>query len=170
MDLERPVAPHPYDLLPAAPPLDVSSADFADGATLPESAGFGAGNVSPQLSWAAGPEGTACYVVTCFDPDAPVVGGFWHWALFGVPATVTSLDAGAPTPEGAVDIGNGYGLRGFGGAAPPEGDRAHRYFFAVTALSTADHGVESDTPVSKAQFMNLGNVLARGWTMGTYQL
>lgn len=169
MDLERPVAPHPYDLLPAAPSLAVSSTDFADGSPLPESAASAAGNVSPQLSWAPGPEGTRAYFVTCFDPDAPVAGGFLHWALV-VPGSVTSLTAGSDAPQGSVVLTNGYGEQGFDGAAPPEGDRPHRYFFAVTALSTDDHGIESDTPFAKAQFMNLGTVLARGWTMGTYQL
>jgi phosphatidylethanolamine-binding protein (PEBP) family uncharacterized protein len=51
--------------------LKVSSALFADGGTLPNSAvfnGFGltGGNVSPDLTWTAGPAGTKSYVTGVF--------------------------------------------------------------------------------------------------------
>lgn len=174
MNLDRPQTPNPYDYLPQVPPLDLHSEDFVDGEPLPESAGFASGSISPQLAWSGAPEGTAGYLLTCHDPDAPVVGGFWHWAVV-LPGSTTWLPTGAggsagSLPEGAVALRNDYGSNDFGGAAPPEGDRAHRYVFAVTALGTADHGVSADTSVAKAQFSTLGNVLARGTLTGTYQL
>ncbi len=177
MTLERPTAPHPHEHLPAAPAeLQVTSEDFADGEPLPEWAGFGFGNTSPQLSWSGAPEGTRSYLVVCHDPDAPVVGGFHHWAVVGIPADVTSLPRGAGSfgqqlgGGQAVTLANDYGTRDFGGCAPPEGDRPHRYVFTVWALDTDNTGLDSSTSVAKAQFATLGNVLARGSITGTYQL
>lgn len=170
MSLERPEAPNPYDFVPAAPEaLEITSDDFADGAALPESAGVEQGGTRPHLSWSEGPAGTACYLLTCLDPDAPVAGAFRHWGAV-VPASTTTLAAGAELPEGSVELVNDYGQSGFGGAAPPPGDRPHRYIFTVTALDTADHGIDADTSLAKAQFLTLGNVLARGQRTGTYQL
>ncbi len=173
MDLDRPQTPNPYDYLPQAPALEVSSPDFGDGQPLPESAGYADGNTSPALAWSA-VEGASSYLMTCHDPDAPVVGGFWHWAV-ALPGSTTSVPSGAGSkggslPEGAITLRNGYGSTDFGGAAPPEGDRPHRYIFAVTALDTAEHGLDADTSLAKAQFSTMGNVLARGTVTGTYSL
>lgn len=169
MSLQRTYPPHPIDHLPAAPAeLTVTSTDFTEGDPLPQSAGYAAGNTSPQLSWSGAPEGTKSFLLVCHDPDAPVIGGFTHWAVHGIPAGTTSIAAGE-TPEG-VALTNDYGTADFGGAAPPEGDPAHRYIFTVWALDTADTGLDADTSVAKAQFATLGNVLARGSLTGTYAL
>lgn len=170
MNLDRATAPDPHDFVPAAPAsLTVSSADFADGAPLPDNAGHGQGNVRPQLSWTPGPDGTSVYLLLCHDPDAPVLGGFRHWAAL-VPAAVTSLGSGEDLPAGAAQWGNDYGESGFGGAAPPEGDVPHRYIFSVTALDTADPGVPPEASIAYVQFATLGHVLARGTLTGTYRL
>ena len=177
MNLDRPAAPHPLEHLPAAPAqLQVTSEDFTDGQPLPESAGFGFGNTSPQLSWSGAPEGTRSYLLVCHDPDAPVVGGFDHWGVVGIPADVTSLERGAGEfgrqigDGAAVTLENDYGTRDFGGCAPPEGDRPHRYVFTVWALDTDNTGLDASASFAKAQFSTLGNVLARGSITGTYQL
>ena len=97
-------------------------------------------NLSPALSWKNAPKGTKSFALTVYDPDAPTGSGWWHWVVFNLPATVTSLpsDAGntakALMPKGAVQSLTSYGKGGFGGACPPAGDRAHRYLFTVYAL------------------------------------
>lgn len=176
MDLSRTLPPHPSEHLPSAPAeLTVTSEDFQDGEALPKNAGFGFGNVSPQLSWSGAPESTRSFILICHDPDAPVVGGFDHWAVIGIPADVTSIPAGAggygtPLGTGSVTLSNDYGTKDFGGAAPPEGDEAHRYVFTVIALDTDDTGLDAGTSVAKAQFATLDHVVARGHLTGTYQL
>jgi Raf kinase inhibitor-like YbhB/YbcL family protein len=178
MNLDRPVAPDPYDLLPQVPALTVTSESFAHGDTLPDAHvfddwGFTGGNTSPQLSWSGAPEGTRGYAITCFDPDAPTPSGFWHWLVVGLPADVTSLPAGAGAgndalPAGAFHVANDYGTRAYGGAAPPPGDRPHRYLFAVHALDTDDLGLDDTASAAATAFTIGGHLLARGVLAATY--
>lgn len=176
MDLERPIAPDPYALLPDTATFTVSAADFADGADLPEAHAFAHDNASPALSWSGAPQDTASYVVSCYDPDAPTPSGFWHWMVAGIPADVTSLPSdagaqgGASLPKGAIHLRNDFGYDGFGGAAPPPGDRPHRYMFAVHALNTAETGIEADFSPAKASFTFLGNIIGRAVMTGMYAI
>ena len=80
--------------------------------------GVGGDNVSPQLTWSAGPDGTQSYALTCFDPDAPTGSGWWHWVVTDIPAEVTSLAEGASLPAGARTWTNDYGYPGWGGPWP----------------------------------------------------
>ncbi|MFX4272777.1 YbhB/YbcL family Raf kinase inhibitor-like protein [Propionibacteriaceae bacterium Y1685] len=170
MSLERPMAPDPYELLPATGRMELTSASFADGADLPEEQALEGGNAAPDLSWSGQPEGTKSYVITCFDPDAPTPSGFWHWVAVGIPADVTSLPAGGSLPAGAFTVRNDYGSDGFGGAAPPPGDRPHRYMFAVHALDTDDLGLDSSASCAAVHFTLLPHLLARGVLTGRYQI
>ena len=65
--------------------------------------GFGCegGNVSPELQWVRAPKDTKSFAVTVYDPDAPTGSGWWHWVIFNIPPSVTSLPAGAGKPDGA---------------------------------------------------------------------
>lgn len=177
MNLDRPVSPDPYSLLPAVPALTVSSTSFQQNARLPEAhvyngMGQTGGNVSPQLSWSDAPEGTRGYAVTCFDPDAPTPSGFWHWVLMGIPASVTSLETGAGTastaPQGAFHVANDFGQKEYDGAAPPAGDHPHRYMFAVHALDTDDLGLDDSATAAVSAFTMLFHTLARGVIWANY--
>jgi Raf kinase inhibitor-like YbhB/YbcL family protein len=172
MSLERPIAPNPYDLLPAVPSFTVTSTDVTDGQPLKDDQVAEHGNTSPQLSWEGAPEGTKSYVVTCFDPDAPTPSGFWHWSLVDIPADITSLDTGASSgdlPGKAFHVRNDGGEAGFMGAAPPQGDQTHRYFFVVHAVKEETLGVDADASNAVVSFNLAFKTLGRAIIHGTYQ-
>jgi Raf kinase inhibitor-like YbhB/YbcL family protein len=151
--------------------LTVRSTLFAEGETIPLSAAHsmvGGGNVSPPLSWDAGPPGTQSYAVTCYDPDAPTTVGFSHWVLFDVGPTVTELPAGV-AGEGTSGFSD-WGESRYGGMAPPAGDDPHHYRFTVYALDVASLGVDHTTTYAKFRFLIRGHVLAEGTLTGRFGL
>src|SRR6478672_6999774 len=174
MSLDRPVHPNPYDLLPKVPSFTVTSEDVSDGRPLKDDQVAAAGNSSPQLSWSDAPEGTKSYTVTCFDPDAPTPSGFWHWAVVDLPPDVTSLDAGAGAegadlPGSAFMLKNDGGVVGFMGAAPPEGDQVHRYYFVVHAVTEDSVGVDADASFAVLSFNLVFKTAGRSIVKGTYR-
>lgn len=129
----------------AAHAFELSSPDIAAGGTVPprqiyNGQGCTGGNVSPALAWREAPSGARSFAVTVFDPDAPTGNGWWHWAIFDIPAGVTKLDASsgnlrvARAPKGAVQGVNDFREPGYSGPCPPRGDKPHRYVFTVYAL------------------------------------
>lgn len=175
MSLDRPVAPNPYDLLPAVASFTVTSADVTDGAPLKDDQVASLGNTSPQLEWSGAPEGTKSYCVTCFDPDAPTPCGFWHWSVVDIPADVTSLPTGAGAeggealPTGAYMLRNDGGSAAFMGAAPPEGDQVHRYFYVVHAVGEETLGIDENASNAVMNFNLAFKTLGRAIIHGTYQ-
>lgn len=172
---------NPYDFLPEVPSFTVTSRDIEDGGTMPTpqlSGIFGAGgtDTSPHLAWSGFPEGTRSFAVTCYDPDAPTGSGFWHWAVYGIPADVTELPTGAGSedgaglPAGAVQLRHDGGVRQFLGAAPPEGHGPHRYYFVVHALDTDQlEMVDENSSPALLGFVLSGHTLARGTLVATYE-
>lgn len=173
MNLDRPQAPNPYDLLPVAPSLTVTATAFTDGAELPLRHTAAHENLSPALSWADFPPETKSFVVTCFDPDAPTPSGYWHWTVADLAPDVTSLpeNAGAgdaSLPGGAFHVPTDGGALAYEGSAPPPGDRPHRYIFAVHALDVESLGVTASDSPAKVAFLTLFHTLARGTITATF--
>ena len=121
---------NPYDELPSLRSFELSSTDFVDGGPfaspqLSGLMGLDGTDTSPQLSWWGFPDESKSFAVTVYDPDAPTASGFWHWAVFDLPVTTTTLSAGAgeegggALPSGAIQLANDAGLHRSRG---PHGD------------------------------------------------
>ncbi|WP_246171228.1 YbhB/YbcL family Raf kinase inhibitor-like protein [Pandoraea eparura] len=123
--------------------MSVSSSAFADGGVLPAMhAGLGecgGKNVSPPLAWEHLPQATRSLVITMKDPDGAKGGGVVHWLAYNIPATVSSLAAGAGN-NASEYVTLGKNIRGemaYLGACPPVGDSPHHYIITVTATDLA---------------------------------
>jgi len=176
IDVTRPYPPDPYTELPPVPSFQLTSPEFGDGQRLPVTTSADGGSLSPQLSWSGFPPETKSFAITCFDPDAPRPGGFWHWLVLDVPPSVTSLPQGAGAPGSAVlrDLGaqtlkNEAEFDAYAGARPPSGDHEHRYYFAVHALDTAEAPRDPAASCAENAAKLLPHTLARAVLVGTYQ-
>ena len=164
------------DAVRQVPTFELTSADMREGEPLPASvfdAASGGENRSPQLSWSGAPSGTRSYVVTCFDPDAPIPSGFWHWVAVDIPADVTSLEQGAgesdaTLPGAAFHVRSDFGSASYGGCAPPPGDMPHRYFFVVHAVDVPTLGVDGSASPAVVGFNLAFHTLARAYLAPTY--
>ena len=162
------------EVLEAPARLTVSSPAFEDGRPIPETFAAEGQNISPALSWSAGPAGTRSYVVMMEDPDVGQDPPFVHWLLYDVPADVTMLGEAVPTgpappkPQGAHQGPNEYGSLGYYGPRPPKADPPHEYHFQVFAL---DRTLDLPFGATRAELLGAmrGHVLAAGSVVGTFE-
>lgn len=132
-------------------------------------------NASPEISWAAAPEGARSYAIVMDDPDAAEPKPFAHWIAYDIPAGVTRLREGLATdpilvdPKGLKQGVNSMGSTGYTGMKPPVGDPPHNYHFQVFALdvSTLDlkPGAQRDDVLQAMK----GHVLASGEVVGKFE-
>lgn len=112
-----------------------SSAFQADG-NIPSRYSCEGENLSPELTWSGAPQGTKSFALVVHDPDAPHPGGYTHWVVFNIPATVTHVAENAPKqtnfPGGGIQGKNDSGSTGYTGPCPPSG--SHRYYFHLYAV------------------------------------
>ena len=166
-------------LAAAAGAFTLESPQVKPNATIAEAQvfkGFGCegGNVSPALSWSNAPAGTKSFALTVYDPDAPTGSGWWHWVVFNIPATVTSLPLGVgnpasgQTPKGAVQSKTDFGKPGYGGPCPPQGDKPHRYIFTVYALKVDKIDADENASGALVGFMLNANKLDKASFTATY--
>ena len=170
--------PDPYDALPRLPSFSLTSNSITNGQPLatPQISGImGAGgeDVSPQLSWSGFPAETRSFAVTVYDPDAPTLSGFWHWAVANLPADVNELPDNAgdgnELPGGALTLVNDAGMRRYVGAAPPQGHGPHRYYVAVHGVDVAKLDLPEDASPAFLGFNLFQHAAARAYIYGTYE-
>ncbi|MGH8286058.1 MAG: YbhB/YbcL family Raf kinase inhibitor-like protein [Steroidobacteraceae bacterium] len=163
---------------PASNTFTLSSHDIAQGektrtAQVFNEFGCTGQNISPALAWKNPPTGTKSFAIMVHDPDAPTGSGWWHWIVFNIPGTVSSLpaDAGNPKkkllPKGAVQGRNDYGFHGYGGPCPPPGP-PHRYFFRLHALKVDKIDSPAEASAALIGFNVNGNTIAVAEIMATY--
>jgi len=169
---------NPPALTKPASSFTLSSPDIAEGSTIASKFvlnGFGCKgeNVSPALVWANPPAGTKSYAVQVYDPDAPTGSGFWHWGVYNIPGSVTSLAQGAGNSLSRLPGGASGGMTDFhdtgatgangnwGGPCPPVGDKPHRYIFTVFALGVDNLHAAAGIPKTGTAALH-GFVLNKG--------
>jgi hypothetical protein len=148
--------------------FEVRSQAVAAGATIPAAQywnnfGCTGGNVMPDLTWKNAPAGTKSFAVTFYDKDAPTGSGFWHWVVYDIPASVTSLPGGAnggALPPGATEGNTDLGKPGFFGPCPPVG-RTHRYVYTVHALKADKLEVDKAAGPAMIGFFLWQNTIAK---------
>jgi len=172
----------PFARLPQVPSFTVTSTSVRHGEVLAPAQMSGLMGVpggtdsSPQLSWSGAPSGTKSYAVTMYDPDAPTMSGFWHWAVANIPATATSLPEGAGDehgsglPSSAVQLATDAGASRFIGAAPPAGHGSHRYVITVHALDVEDIGITPEGSPALLGFLMSSHILARATLIATAEI
>jgi Raf kinase inhibitor-like YbhB/YbcL family protein len=158
----------------------LSSPDVANGGSIQKAqvfTGCDGGNVSPTLNWSNPPEGTQSFTVTIYDADAPTGSGFWHWAVYNIPASARSLPSNAgnvssnAAPAGSIQGYTDFGSKGYGGPCPPPGDSPHHYTFTVYAEKVADLGIPQGTtapPGALVSFAAKANAIASASFIATY--
>ena len=157
--------------------LGLRSPDITPGAEIAlrhvyDQSGCHGGNASPALAWTHPPTGTRSFALLMLDPDAPG-GVWWHWAVFDIPAAVSSLqaDAGDPTrhllPQGAVQVHNDFGSLGYAGPCPPPGPQ-HHYRLLLYALRVANLGLDPGASAAQVAAHAQANALAQAEIVGLY--
>ncbi|HEY2030299.1 MAG TPA: YbhB/YbcL family Raf kinase inhibitor-like protein [Myxococcales bacterium] len=153
---------------------DISAKKPIDNKHVFNSFGCSGGNVSPELSWKGAPSGTKSFALTAYDPDAPTGSGWWHWVVYNIPASTTSLPSGAgdakapKLPEGATQGNTDFGTPGYGGPCPPQGDKPHRYIFTVFALDTDKLDIPQGATAALVGFNLHGHTLAKASLTARY--
>jgi Raf kinase inhibitor-like YbhB/YbcL family protein len=172
-----PQAGAPARRVPPPPSLLVlSSPGFTDGATLPDKYAQLSQKtpaISPPFSWTGAPEGTQSFVMLMRDEEyAPGknFAPYYHWIIFNIPATATSLPEGVPAEkhlaDGTVQPQTARGVGYIGPGAPANG-QPHHYTYSLYALDTKlDLGPDATiADVSKAMD---GHILDKGFLVSRY--
>lgn len=142
---------------------------------MQEFSGFGCNgqNISPELHWIDAPKGTKSFAVTVYDPDAPTGSGWWHWVVFNIPSSVSSLpsDFGNTTKQQSISAMQSitdFGKAGFGGACPPLGDKPHRYIFTVHALNVDNLDLDEKASPALVGYMLGMHTIAKSTLVSYY--
>jgi phosphatidylethanolamine-binding protein (PEBP) family uncharacterized protein len=132
---------------PVAAAFRLTSSAFQDGQPIPTQFTCSGAGTSPPLAWTDVPDGTKALALTVVDPDAPVSGGFTHWAKADIDPSATSLPEGSP---------------GYTPPCPPAGP-PHHYIFTLYALGAAPASTD------RAGIEGASDVLGKAVLTGTFQ-
>lgn len=150
--------------------MRITSESFHDGEPLPPHVSADAQGTPPLIDISEVPARTVSLALTVHDPDVPKdrrpSGNFDHWVLWNLPSH-TGRIASADDHRGVVGS-NTAGTNEWYPAAPPPGDKAHRYYFTVYALDTMLELPESAGRSDLEAAIN-GHVIESAQLMGTFR-
>jgi len=158
----------------AAGPFKLTSKDFKEGGAIADkqvfnSFGCSGGNVAPELEWTNPPAGTKSFALMVHDPDAPTGGsGWWHWVVYNIPATATSIPSGGALPQGAAQGNTDFGSAGWGGPCPPAGSGDHHYNFTLYALKVDKLDLPANATAAFVGFNVNASAIAKVKLTGIY--
>jgi Raf kinase inhibitor-like YbhB/YbcL family protein len=162
-----------FDLFDVPAILEIRSAAFPPGGSIPERhSAYGQG-VSPPLAWQGAPEGTQSLVLMMEDPDAIAPLPFVHWTVINLDPTLHALREGVrkvyePFAGRAARQGsNSLSEAGYFGPRPPVGDPPHPYRFQLFALDVVLDLPDGFNRHALLEAMK-GHVLAKGELVGTF--
>ncbi len=119
-------------------------------------------NISPQIAWSAGPEGTKSYVLIC------EARGTVHWIVYDIPASVTMILDGQPAKQIGAKLGvNSYGEKRYTGPCPPDGN-TEKYHFTVYATDILHLTINNPTKSDIMQAL-VNHTLAQGQLIYRYE-
>lgn len=108
---------------------------FSNQGTLPVLYTCNGKDISPELDWANLPEKTKTLTLILSDRDAPN-SPFYHWILYNIPKSVTTLPEGISTLPDDTNVGkNSWNNPQYNGPCPQK-QSIHTYFFTLYALDT----------------------------------
>jgi Raf kinase inhibitor-like YbhB/YbcL family protein len=143
----------------------VSSPAFGTHGRIPERHTSDGEDTSPPIEWSGAPHGTRSFAVVVHDPDAPLVDGFTHWVVYGIPGDASGLAEGT---QDHVSGQNSLGNAGYNGPAPPPGHGVHHYYFWVYALDD-DLGLEPGLDRRALLERIEDHVVEQARVIGTYE-
>ena len=148
--------------------MELTSAAFAEGGSIPVRHTCDGDDVSPPLRWTGVPPGSVQLAVVVDDPDAGRY-PFTHWLAWGLPALGLPAAAGGGLGEGdaaPAEGRNDFGAPGYRGPCPPPG-KPHRYVFRLYALDVEPGLGSSDRRLSFDAALE-GHMLETAELAGTY--
>lgn len=153
-------------------PFTIASRDFSDGQPLTKTFEFNqdgctGANLSPELHWENVPAGTKSFALLMVDYDAPLAGGWHHWLVYNIPASVDRLAKGSD--QAFTEGLNDFGFTGYGGPCPPATGEKHHYLFLLYATDLANIGTSGLT-YNQVLSAIQNNVLGATSIIGTFDL
>lgn len=163
----------------------------AEGAEMGIEYSASGGSKFPELTWSLKPGAEVTldeikeYILMCEDPDVPIPGMVGlHGVYYGIPREKTHIHPGDISLDDSVKAdGGGKLLKGgfrlgknirgtvYGGAQPPVGHGAHRYFYSVVALKEKLDNSHMSPVATKSDLLKeiQGKVVGWGSWYGVYE-
>jgi Raf kinase inhibitor-like YbhB/YbcL family protein len=157
---------------PAMPRVDVRSAAFVPGGTIPTQYTADGHGLSPPLAWLGVPLNTASIAMIVEDADSPTPHPLVHAIVVNMGVDDAELQEGALNSPAHEGVGLQVGRNSFLKQAwlppdPPPGHGVHRYIFQVFALHI---GTAFSTVPGRHELFDAvkARTIAGGYVIGTY--